>query len=77
MSESSVQTAVYGSPSSSASLQQYSAFSLFAAALNALLGLIEQQRQRKALASLDEHQLCDIGISAAEARRAASKPFWR
>ncbi len=33
-------------------------------------------RERRALAHLDERMLRDIGISAADARREAAKPFW-
>ena len=72
-----VQTAVYGSAASATSRQQYSAFGLLMAALNTALAMVDRQRQRRSLAALNEHQLRDIGISAAEARRAAAKPFWR
>jgi uncharacterized protein YjiS (DUF1127 family) len=77
MSESLVQNAIYGSASSATSRQQYSAFNLVMAALNTVLAMVERQRQHRALAGLNEHQLRDIGISAAEARCAAAKPFWR
>lgn len=33
--------------------------------------------ERRALARLDDHALADIGMSRAEARREAAKPFWR
>jgi uncharacterized protein YjiS (DUF1127 family) len=77
MSESSSQAAVCGAAARSSIPPQYSVFQPFAGALNALLGLVERQRQRRALGSLNEHQLRDIGISAAEARHAAAKPFWQ
>lgn len=77
MSESLVQTAVYGSAASATSRQQYSALNLLMAALNTVLAMVDRQRQRRALAGLSEHQLRDVGISAAEARCAAAKPFWR
>jgi uncharacterized protein YjiS (DUF1127 family) len=34
-------------------------------------------RERRALAELDDHLLRDCGLSRAEARREAAKPFWR
>jgi uncharacterized protein YjiS (DUF1127 family) len=37
---------------------------------------IAVSRQRRALASLDADALADIGLSAAEARREAARPFW-
>ena len=33
--------------------------------------------ERRALAELDEHLLRDCGLSRAEARLEAAKPFWR
>lgn len=33
--------------------------------------------QRRRLASLEDHRLKDLGISRADAKREASKPFWR
>ncbi len=33
--------------------------------------------QRRQLASLEDHQLKDMGISRADAEREAGKPFWR
>lgn len=41
--------------------------------------LIWQERatQRHALAALEERMLCDMGLSRADARREAAKPFWR
>ena len=38
---------------------------------------IERTRQRRALASLDDAMLRDIGITRAEAARECEKPFWR
>jgi len=37
----------------------------------------EQARQRRALASLDDHMLRDIGITRVDAARECEKPFWR
>ena len=37
----------------------------------------ERDRQRHQLASLDDRQLSDIGVSRAEADREAATPFWR
>ena len=38
---------------------------------------IERARQRRALASLSDHELRDIGITRAEALRETEKPFWK
>lgn len=35
-----------------------------------------RQRQRQALAQLDERLLRDIGVSRAQARAESEKPFW-
>lgn len=77
MCQSAAQAAVYPASAGPTNFGQYSTFSLFSAGLDILLRLVEQQRQRKALARLDEHLLCDIGLSAADARYAASRPFWQ
>jgi uncharacterized protein YjiS (DUF1127 family) len=37
---------------------------------------LERSRQRRALAELDERLLRDIGVTSAQARREAAKPFW-
>ena len=37
----------------------------------------ERASQRRHLASLEDHQLKDMGISRADAEREAGKPFWR
>ncbi|HYH21758.1 MAG TPA: DUF1127 domain-containing protein [Azospirillum sp.] len=42
-----------------------------------LATMIERARQRKALDTLDDALLRDIGITRAEARREAEKPFWK
>lgn len=47
-------------------------------ALDRLLGLWESRaRSRRQLSGLDDAQLKDIGVSRADARREARKPFWR
>ncbi len=38
---------------------------------------LERGRSRRVLATLDDHQLCDIGITRAQARLESGKPFWR
>lgn len=38
---------------------------------------IERVRQRRALATLDDYMLRDIGITRVEAVRECAKPFWR
>lgn len=35
------------------------------------------RHSRKHLAKLDNHLLCDIGLSPDQARRESSLPFWR
>jgi uncharacterized protein YjiS (DUF1127 family) len=37
----------------------------------------DRARERRALMELSDHMLRDIGISRAEARGEAAKPFWR
>jgi uncharacterized protein YjiS (DUF1127 family) len=49
----------------------------FAAAVVLIRRWIERARQRRALASLDEAMLRDIGITRVEAVRESEKPFWR
>ena len=41
-----------------------------------LLDWQELARQRRALAALDDHMLKDIGLSRADARQEAERPFW-
>ena len=41
-----------------------------------LLDWQELARQRQALAALDDHMLKDIGLSRADARQEADRPFW-
>jgi uncharacterized protein YjiS (DUF1127 family) len=38
---------------------------------------LERRRQRRALLSLNDHLLKDIGVSRAEAWLEGQKPFWR
>jgi uncharacterized protein YjiS (DUF1127 family) len=42
-----------------------------------LESMLDRSRERKAMRSLDGHILKDIGLSAADVEREASKPFWR
>jgi uncharacterized protein YjiS (DUF1127 family) len=39
--------------------------------------LYQRARQRRALASLDERLLRDVGITPEQARSEANKPFWQ
>jgi uncharacterized protein YjiS (DUF1127 family) len=41
-----------------------------------LLRWQELARERRALAAMDDHMLKDIGLSRADARREAGRPFW-
>lgn len=42
-----------------------------------LLAAMERSRQRRALASLNEDQLRDIGLSRSDVAGETEKPFWR
>lgn len=44
---------------------------------NALLIWIERARERRALATLDDHMLRDIGSDRGRIHAELSKPFWR
>jgi uncharacterized protein YjiS (DUF1127 family) len=48
-----------------------------AGALRMISLWIGRSNQRNALADLDDHLLCDIGVSSEDAGREASKPFWK
>lgn len=37
----------------------------------------QRQRTRRQLAALSPEQLCDIGLSAEQAKAESQKPFWR
>ena len=43
----------------------------------AFLAWYDRARERRALMELSDHMLRDIGISRADARREAARPFWR
>ena len=51
------------------------------AALVATAGVVRkwlrQERSRRALETLDDHQLRDIGLSRSDVWYECSKPFWR
>ncbi|MCB1341335.1 MAG: DUF1127 domain-containing protein [Pseudooceanicola sp.] len=36
----------------------------------------QRQRSRRALAGLDDHMLKDVGLTHAQARKEAKRPFW-
>lgn len=44
---------------------------------HALLGWRERYRQRRQLASFDQHMLRDLGLSNADVDQEIHKPFWR
>jgi uncharacterized protein YjiS (DUF1127 family) len=48
-----------------------------ATALNRLAEWQERSEQRAHLAGMDDRMLKDIGISAVDATRESSKPFWK
>ncbi|GHF56554.1 DUF1127 domain-containing protein [Seohaeicola zhoushanensis] len=37
----------------------------------------QRSRTRRALSSLDDHMLRDIGVTHAQARKEAKRPFWQ
>ena len=45
--------------------------------LDQLLEWQNRARQRRQLASLENHMLKDLGLSRADVARESSKPFWR
>lgn len=45
--------------------------------LHTLALWIERDRQRRALATLDDRMLRDVGVSRADAAKECRKPFWR
>jgi len=47
------------------------------AAISTVALWVERGRSRRVLATLDDHQLRDIGISRADALLESAKPFWR
>lgn len=46
-------------------------------ATDALLGWLQRDRDRRALQSLDDRLLHDIGVSRGDVEAEAAKPFWR
>ncbi|MGH6900543.1 MAG: DUF1127 domain-containing protein [Geminicoccaceae bacterium] len=40
-------------------------------------GWLDRSRQRRQLAHISDHMLRDIGLTRADARAEAEKPFWR
>ena len=50
---------------------------LWCQARRAAWRMVQRVRQRRALAALEPRLLRDIGLSAAQARAEAARPFWR
>lgn len=50
---------------------------VFAGACRVLSAWYERAQGRRALASLDDHLLRDIGLTRVDAERECMKPFWR
>jgi uncharacterized protein YjiS (DUF1127 family) len=61
----------------SASGLRHGLTALAAAGLGRVLRWHELARERRALLTLNERMLDDIGISRVEAEREASRPFWQ
>ena len=49
----------------------------FHSLMQGLLAVEERYRQRRALLSLDDRLLKDIGLSRADVEQECGKPFWR
>lgn len=45
--------------------------------LRTIASWVERSRQRRELATLDDHLLADIGLTRAQALRESDKPFWK
>jgi uncharacterized protein YjiS (DUF1127 family) len=59
-------------------LNRYNGLYLFLIrAADSLLIWYDRSRERRALLSLDDHMLRDVGLSRAEISNEASKPFWQ
>jgi uncharacterized protein YjiS (DUF1127 family) len=54
-----------------------SALSVVGALRGYLKSMLERQRQRRALLSLDDRLLRDVGITRQQASEEGVKPFWR
>ena len=67
----------YAPPAASASRGDRGLRKFAAAAVTRLLHWHELARQRRALLTLDDRMLKDIGVTRAEAEREAGRPFWR
>ena len=55
----------------------HAARSWFRGLMLVLLAIEERRRQRRALMSLDDRLLKDIGLSRADVDQECGKPFWR
>jgi uncharacterized protein YjiS (DUF1127 family) len=66
---------IHGEPQLAAVPHRLNAGTLGAFA-SVIVGWFERSRQRRALATLDDRLLRDIGLTRAEAQREATKPFW-
>lgn len=44
--------------------------------ISSVMQALSLLRSRRALAALSDEQLADVGLSASEARREASRPIW-
>jgi uncharacterized protein YjiS (DUF1127 family) len=67
----------YAPPAARASRRERGVQKFAAVAVTRLLRWHELARQRRALLTLDDRMLKDIGVTRADADREASRPFWR
>jgi uncharacterized protein YjiS (DUF1127 family) len=70
MTSSSLHTVSRAAPSAST-------IDVLTRATDALLGWLQRDRDRRALQTLDDRLLRDIGVSRGDVEAEAAKPFWR
>jgi uncharacterized protein YjiS (DUF1127 family) len=72
-----VDMSAYASPAARVSRRGRGLQKFAAVAVTRLLRWHELARQRRALLTLDDRMLKDIGVTRAEAEREAGRSFWR
>jgi uncharacterized protein YjiS (DUF1127 family) len=72
-----VDMSAYAPPAARASRRDRGLQKFATVAVTRLLRWHELARQRRALLTLDDRMLKDIGLTRADAEREAGRPFWR